>query len=237
MPHPSILASVVLADHARGHESRLRQSKDRAPAFQPRRLLPSSRIHRRLLPSTPKETTFNPVTTAPAPALHPSSISCCSFGLRIPSSAPSTPSPSLLPSLQHKSPSPAVTSYRRLPAHLLNFVSPPWCCHNGCLLCTARPLFGRTTPHASVSSSHCPGSRFTLQMSLYGGQIDTWRNNRGEELLFTSSKVNPPSLISASVSWICCNVSSALVIFWVVISFMSEFFCLTTTDDATLIKV
>ena len=73
MPHPSILASVVLADHARGHESRLRQSKDRAPAFQPRRLLPSSRIHRRLLPSTPstpKETTFNPVTTAPAPALH-----------------------------------------------------------------------------------------------------------------------------------------------------------------------
>jgi hypothetical protein len=74
-------------------------------------------------------------------------------------------------------------------------------------------------------------------MSLYGGQIDTWRNNRGEELLFTSSKVNPPSLISASVSWICCNVSSALVIFWVVISFMSEFFCLTATDGATLIKV
>lgn len=70
MPHPSILASVVLADHARGHESRLRQSKNRAPAFQPRRLLPSSRIHRRRLPSTAKESTFNPVTTAPAPALH-----------------------------------------------------------------------------------------------------------------------------------------------------------------------
>jgi hypothetical protein len=29
-----------------------------------------------------------------------------------------------------------VTSYRRLPAHLLNFVPPTWCRHNGCLLCT-----------------------------------------------------------------------------------------------------
>ncbi|ONM53588.1 hypothetical protein ZEAMMB73_Zm00001d019705 [Zea mays] len=50
---------------------------------------------------------------------------------------------------------------------------PPLCPHN---------------PHASMSSSPCPRSRFTLQKSLYGGQIDTRRNNRGEELLFNSSK-------------------------------------------------
>jgi hypothetical protein len=33
--------------------------------------------------------------------------------------------------------------------------------------------------------------RFGLQASLLGGQVILWRNNCGEELLFTSSKVRP----------------------------------------------
>ena len=58
------MAAGVVGEDDRGKDGRVRHA---------RRLLPSSRIHRRLLPSmpsTPKETTFNPVTTAPAPALH-----------------------------------------------------------------------------------------------------------------------------------------------------------------------
>jgi hypothetical protein len=34
-----------------------------------------------------------------------------------------------------------------------------------------------------------------LQVSLHGGQVVSWRNDRGEELLFTSSKVNFFSLL------------------------------------------
>ncbi|AQK88653.1 Galactose mutarotase-like superfamily protein [Zea mays] len=34
----------------------------------------------------------------------------------------------------------------------------------------------------------------SARVSLCGGQVVSWRNDRGEELLFTSSKVNPPPL-------------------------------------------
>lgn len=34
-----------------------------------------------------------------------------------------------------------------------------------------------------------------LQVSLHGGQVVSWRNDRGDELLFTSSKVSLPLLL------------------------------------------
>ena len=48
---------------------------------------------------------------------------------------------------------------------------------------------------------------FALQVSLHGGQVVYWRNDRGEDLLFTSSKVtfsvflsfiSPPFILSVS---------------------------------------
>jgi len=53
---------------------------------------------------------------------------------------------------------------------------------------------------------HCWIGWFALQVSLHGGQVVSWRNDRGEDLLFTSSKVtffslsfiSPPFILSVS---------------------------------------
>lgn len=53
------------------------------------------------------------------------------------------------------------------------------------LPCCSRPLRLR------AGSSFVPSNNFVsaIQVSLFGGQVTSWRNEKGEELLFTSSKV------------------------------------------------
>ena len=48
--------------------------------------------------------------------------------------------------------------------------------------------------------------RLWEQVCLHGGQVVSWRNDRGEELLFTSSKVSLfqlPVLVARSYLWQC----------------------------------
>jgi len=44
------------------------------------------------------------------------------------------------------------------------------------------------------------GLAFHFQVSLHGGQVMSWKNEQGEELLFTSSKV--PNLFSINLFFI-----------------------------------
>lgn len=46
-------------------------------------------------------------------------------------------------------------------------------------------------------------SLFALQVSLHGGQVVSWKNDRGEELLFTSSKVSRFFSLALHSSVIC----------------------------------
>ena len=62
---------------------------------------------------------------------------------------------------------------------------------------------------------------FALQVSLHGGQVVSWRNDRGEDLLFTSSKVTffslSPSfpLLSFFPCPVICNTWKFLIVIWV----------------------
>lgn len=49
------------------------------------------------------------------------------------------------------------------------------------IILSFKALSWLTFEHHSVTS---------IQVSLYGGQVLSWKNDRGEELLFASSKVN-----------------------------------------------